>query len=143
MLALLVGCGTVEEVDPPAVTRATDVAMVSPDARGQGSTGGMTGAGGSGGGGEMATTGAGGAAGAPGTGGMMTSIGGAAGSPSGAGGAGATYTCADLLACCGSFSTESQAQLKAQCLTVYSSSMTGTTSCGSALAAIKLNGLCP
>ena len=117
LVLVLVGCGNIEEVDSPALMRSTDIA---------GSTGGAAGAPGTGG--------------MPGAGGMTAGAGGAAGA--GTGGA-AGYTCADLLACCDSLTNPSQAQLQAQCLTVYNSAMTGTTSCGTALAMIKLNGLCP
>ena len=140
VLALVVvfisACGDVELKESAALTRGTDVTAALPDA-GQptmpdaGGTGGMTGSGG-------AVVGTGGA-GAGGSGSGGAGIGGV----TGAGGAGADYTCADLLACCDSLTGSSQAQLRAQCLAAYSSATTGTTSCGSALAMIKINGLCP
>lgn len=133
ILVLLAGCGTIEQVDSAALMRSTDVAVAA-DAGAAPDTGGIGGAAGAPGAGGM--TGTGGA----GTGGMVAGTGGATGS--GTGGA-PSYTCADLLACCDSLTDASQAQLKAQCLAVYSSATTGTTSCGAALAMIKVNGLCP
>lgn len=126
-------CGDVELKESAALTRGTDIQVVQPDAGAAPSpdadvigTGGATGAGGAGSGGMT------------GTGGAVAGIGGA----TGAGGA-PSYTCIDLLACCDSLTNVNQAQLKAQCFTVYNSAMTGTTSCGSALAMIKVTGLCP